>query len=101
VKYLNFNVQAPIQRPGFIELVVVGFQRSSCKRTPNRFALSNTPSPIAALDLDPTGHVGAAHPSGDTNVDCNLNVPSAFMVVVPRRQPLHSALPFSPAKQMD
>ena len=37
VKYLNFNVLVAIQRPGFIE-TVSAIQRSSCKRTPSRFA---------------------------------------------------------------
>src|SRR5258706_15722901 len=37
-KYLNFNVSSAIQRPRFIELSAVRFQRSSCKGTPNRFA---------------------------------------------------------------
>ena len=38
----NSNVPSTIQSPGLIELVVVGFTRSSCKRTPNRFAQFGT-----------------------------------------------------------
>ena len=60
MKYLNFSVLSAIRHPGFIELVVVGFARSSCKRTPQKKRSATLPGECGECTTTQNTMLGSA-----------------------------------------